>query len=493
MKAIRLVTLFLALLMCLSAFAGCSQKTPDTDETTTSPSNPNVEETTELETKEELHPEIAKKDYGEEFYFTIMTHVNRPEYYWADEPKNNNLSDAIFNRQLYIQDYLGVEMFGKPESDPNLYITNFQTAVKNQDDSVHMLLSHCSTGIDGFITGNYFLDYNDMTSIDLDADYWNYDFMEGIEINGHMYLGYSDFNICYTNVVAFNKEMYDLYADAIEDSFYTLVSDYRWTLDKMISIASIIYADTTADGKTTDDTFGFTADYEVPYMSLLQACNINTIEMDDNGEYKVSVYNEKNKKKVSDLCDKLYNFVRQDFAYFDADKSYGIPASVFVGGRALMYLARTTTLPGFLDDDIDFGVLPYPMYDEAQKDVGYRSLQWGGYICLPSYLKNPTMVYETIEMLSFASEDVNIAYYEKLLGKQVADAPQDREMLDMVWDSACSDFGLTYASATGGASFSSIIPAVTKMGTTQSLASYVATNETKANKNLKKFINKVSK
>lgn len=488
MKYVKLISLTVALVLFLTALAGCGNQTGGNEEHTTVAEN--QEGNSETQLKEEVHPEIAKKNYREEFYFTIMTHVNNPDYYWVKEPQNNNLSDAIYNRQVYVQDYLGVEMFGTPETDPSLYVSNFKTAVKNQDDSVHMMLSHCTTGIDGFITGNYFLDYNDMTSINLDADYWNYDFMDQISVNGHMYLGYSDFNIIRTNVVAFNKQMLAMYADSIDEPLYDMVKNYRWTLDKMISVADLVYTDATSDGKSIDDTFGFSSDYEVPYASLLQACNINLVEPDEKGNYMISVYNQKNKQKTSDFVDKLYNFVRSDSAYFDADPSFGPPANVFVNGRALMYLARTTTLPGFLDDDIDFGVLPYPMYDEAQKDVGYRSLQWGGYICVPSYLKNPEMVYETLEILSFASDDVNIAYYEKLLGKQIADAPDDRLMLDIVWESACSDFGLTYGSATGK-SFCWILGSVTKMGTTQNLASYIATHESVANKNLKKFIAKV--
>ncbi len=58
----------------------------------------------------------------------------------------------------------------------------------------------------------------------------------------------------------------------------------------------------------------------------------------------------------------------------------------------------------------------------------------------------PTMIGETLEMLSYYSEEVNIAFYEKMLGKQVAEAPQDRKMLDIVWDSVCSELALTYYS-----------------------------------------------
>ena len=131
------------------------------------------------------------------------------------------------------------------------------------------------------------------------------------------------------------------------------------------------------------------------------------------------------------------------------------------------------------------------MYDEAQKDVGYRHLQWGGYLCIPSYLANPEMVGETVELLSYYSEDVNTAFYEKLLGKKVADAPDDRRMLELVWDTVCSDFGQTYFSVIESTNFVYMLPDITKVGATEQLASYVARRENTANRNLKKFLQKV--
>lgn len=486
MRFMRILAFLLALLMSVSAFASCGNGS-DTDET-------NGEEavsTGNQEDSKETHPYIEKKNYDEEFYITIMTHVNMFDYHWVKEAGANTLSDAIYDRQEKVRQYLGVEVFATKEDDSNRYITGFQSAVKNKDGSVHMLVSHCSTGLDLFIEGNYFMDYYDTNAIDLEADYWDSELMDEISINGHMYLGFSDYNIVRTNVVAFNKEMFSLYEDAIDDDFYNMVSEYRWTLDKMISVANLVYTDATSDGKTIDDTFGISSDFEVPYASLIQASNINLVEQNAKGMYEVAIYNDKNKQKMSDLVDKLKGLVASDSAYFDPDPSFGPPANVFVNKRSLMYLARTTTLPGFLDDDIDFGVLPYPMYDELQKDVGYRSLQWGGYLCIPAYLENPNMVFETMEMISFFSEDVNTAYYEKLLGKQIADAPLDRNMLDIVWDSVCSDIGLTYSSVMGNNSVVWVLSAVTKPDSTMNLASYMASRESGANKAFKRFVSSV--
>jgi hypothetical protein len=131
------------------------------------------------------------------------------------------------------------------------------------------------------------------------------------------------------------------------------------------------------------------------------------------------------------------------------------------------------------------------MYNEEQKDVGYRSLQWGGYLCVPSYLDNPTMVGETIEMMAYYSADVAEVYYEKLLGKQVADAPQDRKMLQIVWDSVCSDFGQTYFTVFYQTNILYALPSLTNINASEGLASYVASRQSTVNRNIKKFMAKM--
>ena len=163
-------------------------------------------------------------------------------------------------------------------------------------------------------------------------------------------------------------------------------------------------------------------------------------------------------------------------------------------GRTLMYLADFTALDGFLEYDVNFGVLPYPMFDEAQKDVGYISLNYDGYIVVPSYLRNEQMVVDTVELLSFYSQPVRIAVYEKMLGKQVADTPDDAAMLDIIFDSLCSDFGLTYSTITPNLDgILYMIPKLTRENGTDSIASYVQGLERGANSAIDKYLKKLSK
>ena len=487
MKKLRILALLLVLVIALSAFAGCGAKTPSGNEDESKQKGQENEGET---VAEEVYPDIDRKNYGKEFYLSIVPDVNPVDYYWVEKGGNNTLSDAIYNRQEEVRKYLGVEVFGKGTENTDKYVAPFKTAVKNKDDSVHMLVSHVFFGIDGFITENYLTDFNDMDMLDLEADYWNQQFMEDLSVKDHIYLGFSDFNILYTNVVVFNKEILARYEDSIDESVYDMVKNYHWTLDKMIALSNLVASDATADGKTADDTFGITGYLNVPFAPFIQASNMSVVEMDEKGNYTVAVYNDKNKQKMSDLVDKLYDLVRSDSAWLKVDAVN--PGAIFSAGRALLHLSTTFGLPNLLNYELDFGVLPYPMFDELQADVGYRSLQWGGYICLPSYLADENMVGETVEMLSFFSKPVNVAFYEKLLGKQVADSPLDRDMLAIVWDSVCSDFGQTYGSAMNtNVDFLFMLCNLVKEGTTENLASYVASGESAANKGLKNFMRQI--
>lgn len=481
MKKTRFLSILLALCMIASSLAlvACDFE-DDTEAESTSSSETGSEKETEV------FPEVEKKNYDKEFYLHILPDVNPVDFYWVKESKNDILSDAIYTRQEKVHQYLGVEVVGTATGDYSKYIEPFKTAVKNKDESVHTLISHVYTGVNGLISENYLTDLNEMPGIDLDADYWNQQFMEDLSLNGRRYLGFSDFNLLYTYVVAFNKTMLQQYEDNFDESIYDMVINYHWTVDKMISMANLAYIDKTGDGKSKDDTFGIASSRWVPFSGLLQASNINQVEQNESGKYVSAPYLEKNRERTTILVEKLKALVASDAGWFWNDRS-GNEIS-FSSGNILLNLASTYNLTSLIEKDIVFGVVPYPMFDEAQKDVGYRSLQWGGYICVPTYLgNNEVMVGETLEMLSFFSDDVIEVFYQKLLGKQVAESPQDKQMLDIIWDSVCSDFGQTFCEEAPGNTLH-LLAHLTAENATQNLASYMAERERTINNAYTKFL-----
>ncbi len=496
----KLLAIFLILAMSLSLFVACANTEEETNEGTREENTTNGEVTpvgSSSETVTEVEtlplPDIEMNDYGEEFYLWISSDSNAAHYHWVEESKGDTMTEAVYNRQEQVRQYLGVEIVGQSKGGGSqTYLDEFKTAVKNKDGSVHLFVTHVFGGLAGMSSGGYLTPYESMPAIDLDADYWSSDVMEALSVEGKTYLGKSRFNILFTYIVAFNKGLMAQYEDSLDSSVYEMVNNYKWTLDQMIALSDMAYVDATADGKTGDDTFGLSDSNNVCFIGFLHSSNVSLIEQDEKGAYKVSVYNEINAEKTVSIVEKLKTLVNSDSCWMLTDS--GDPRYIDMStGRVLMTLEGTNSLEKLTTYDLTFGVLPYPMYDEAQKDVGYRHLQWGGYLAIPSYLTNTQMVGETVEMLSYYSTAVNDAYYEKMLGKQASDMPEDRAMLNLVWDTLCSDFGQPYCELDGGRNILYLVPGQLVDTTGAGVASYVASNEKALNKAIEKFIKIIGK
>lgn len=481
-RTLRFFLIFLAMVFALSAFVGCDQETEEDDY---------YEDENGDDVGADFFPDVERNNYDQDFNFYIGPANNADLFYMDDDTNDGSpMDEAVFARQEKVQKYLGIEVVrvNFPDASFNDYNKYVQTAVQNMDGTMDALITHVHGGVGPLVADNLLIDLSDFDGIDLEAEYWNLKFMETLELNGNYFLGLSDMNLMYTYVIAFNKEMLALYESSLDKSIYDLVKDREWTLDEMFSLASLVYTDKTGDGKTTDDTYGITGCCWVPFCGFLTSSDIPMLAQDQSGAYKVAISQSQYFEKADDLVTKLRDLDASNSAYFDHDFSKcSVPLS---SGRALMQTQSTSALPSMLDYNVEFGVLPYPMYDLNQASVGYKSLQWGGYIGVLSYLKNPIMVGETLELLAFYSENVKITYYEKLLGKQVADMPDDAAMLDIIWDSVATDVGQTFitASGVGDKGICYTIPDLIWQEANKNLASYIKAKENAVNEGFKKFM-----
>jgi hypothetical protein len=222
---------------------------------------------------------------------------------------------------------------------------------------------------------------------------------------------------------------------------YDDVRNKTWTLDKLISMASTVSAD-DGDGKWTEkDTYGISGWGWVPLISFVTASDMKIVDRDDAGDFVIAY--ENNSEKMISLLDKIMAMYNADYSYFW--KSTGGTALNFAEGNSLFQLYDSTHLTEFREEDIRFGVLPYPLWDEQQAE--YKSLNWNGIFGVPGSIKNPEMVGDVLELMGYYTADVKIAYYEKLLGSKLSDAPDDAEMLDIIWNSQVSDVGLIACNA----------------------------------------------
>ena len=377
------------------------------------------------------------------------------KYFFADKTTGDGMNDSLYQRQQNVESVLGVDLEYKAAEGAGeqqafqVYATEVQNAIKAGDEKYQLVLSHAYYALPDLITSNSLKDLKEFESTSFTASYWNKDIMDQVSYKDHYYLGYSDFNLASTYVIAFNKTLYNSYSSAFEgNTMYDYVNNGEWTIEKLAEVASMVYED---KGEVTSNTYGLTGQLWVPFCGFIQSSGESIVTRGEDGKYAVSWQSNNTKKtKINKLTNMLQDIKAMKEVYFWLHSAFNNnvePTQVTLdSGKAFMQFTSTNALVELKNTQVKFGVIPYPMYDEDQYTSGteYRSLNWAGYLCVPSNITNAKMVSDVLECLSYFSDDVTTYFYEKLLGLKVSEAPEDAKMLDIIWGSLCSDFGVAY-------------------------------------------------
>ena len=428
---IRLLALLLSGLMLLTA--GACATGDQTAETTDAGAD-----VTEGET--EYKPDIPVKNYDAEFNF-VASGSSVPREVIAiedlEDTESGDLETAVYERGIKLKDHLGVTLVYQDAGDWISYAANVSRTVQAGDDTYQMVLTHVYQGVTDLITSNALYDIGELDSVNLEAPYWATELMEEVKVNDKYLIGYNDFCLADVKIIVFNK---DLMGEYNMTAPYDAVLNKTWTLDKLIEMASVVSAD-DGDGKWTNtDTYGISGWGWVPLISFVTASDMKIVDRNDVGDFELAY--ESNSEKLINLIDKIMAMYQADYSYFWKSTENGVAEKMvkFSDGKTLFQLTDNKAIVSLREEDIRFGVLPYPLWDENQAE--YKSLNWNGIFGVPGSIKNPEMVGDVLELMGYYTADVKTAYYEKLLGSKLAEAPEDAEMLDIIWNSQVSDVGL---------------------------------------------------
>lgn len=438
---------------------------------------PATEETIEKETVEEAYvPDIPEANYGEEFRIADVGYEKEWLIVEEEDVRSGNVMDeAVFERCARIQDQLGVECVFVDAGSWVEYASAVQRAVNVGDDAYHLVITHVYEGVTSLATKNCLYDFADLPSVNLEAPYWNLNLMDMIKMEDQYLLGYNDACLADTNCIIFNKDLMKKYN---MEAPYSKVTDMTWTLDVLLSMASQVSQDNGDGVWDENDTYGMSGWGWVQLISFVTASDIKMLDKDaDTGKYYIA-YEDKTERVLS-LIDKIYDMYNADWSYMW--KSNATVTLKFDTGRTLFQLYATRQLSSLASEGVFFGVLPYPMFDEAQGN--YQHLSWNGLMCIPVVIKNQKMVSDVMELMAYYSEPVKEAYFETLLGTIIADAPEDSAMLDIIWDTIVSDVGLICCNQ-----MDNLVYMLPKMCENQNkdFASYIKRNKKSAEKLLSK-------
>ena len=299
--------------------------------------------------------------------------------------------------------------------------------------------------------------------------------IEGLTINDRMYLTVSDLCLSFSSVsycMFFNKQMIE---DYNLPDIYELVDNGEWTVDKLYDITKDMYRDLNGNSTADiDDQYGFASALTNHTTTWLFSCKVPTVELHEDGTVK-SVFNSERASTLIDKLRKLYN--DNPGSYLTAANSaQASPMSSFMNGySAILTDSIGASVSQFRDVMFDYGIVPYPKYDEAQD--GYYTIPGGSVSCMavPKSTVDTELVGAVTAALARESwVSVMPDYYDIALKvKGVRDETSIR-MLDIILDGRSVTAPFLYDSFVGYN-----YKVADLLGGNSELASYVASMDNK--------------
>lgn len=431
------------LLLCLCTTAlliACGDASTDDGNVTTAPAD-TATETAALETEFRYTDDLGDMSFGgAEYRVRTIENLNVTSYMNVEEQTGDTLDDAIYLRNRAVEERFDIKFVETIVEDGVALLRNIIAA---GDDAFELCNLRCPDALTLW-EENYIYNLSEVPNLDLSKPYWANKLNESITLGGEQYvaIGAYDINVMdLTYALIFNKEMVS--ANDFT-SPYDLVSAGKWTSDEMLAMMKAVTRDMNGDGSMTDDDqWGFLSHPKQVSPNFWIAAGEMSILKDADDRPVINMTNE----RFVDVFNKTFALTWDaETWYAECDQTVDVPTdniTIFSESRAMFMDVSLYHLEQLRDMEADFGVIPYPKYDEAQ-DEYYSRVSYYWATVVPMTNSHLDMTGAILEALNCESANiVTPAYYEVALKTKVSRDEESAAMLDLILENRVVDLGDT--------------------------------------------------
>ena len=445
----RIAALFLAALMLTGILASCADKKPDTP--SSSSGNNGGSETRDDDWDFSRFNDI-KLPEGTVVNIMSRAHQRHANEITVETEDGNEPDDfilaSVWKRQQEVEEILGVTIKNNKveETDEHGGRTLIQSVVSGGDDTYDIYASSYY-GSSILAADGLFLDLYGVKNLDTTREYWSQYYIDKSQIGNGLYTITGDLAISATRflfVTFFNKELVQQYQ--ITDP-YKMVADGTWTYDTMYGIVKDIYTDLNSDGERDEsDFYGMGLNNYLGVDAYTSAFNIPTITINSDKQAEICL----NYEKYADVVDKLYTLFWQTDGVLNKQDPDHL-ATLFAQNSLIFSQSWLYNCESYDMRDMasDYGIIPYPKYNEQQSDYYTFGHDQITIFAVPKTTAQADAAGAVLEVMSATSRSTVIdQYYEMALKGRYARDEESVQMLDMIRSNFLLDTGWIYCEST---------------------------------------------
>lgn len=450
-NCVRLLALLLGLLMLAQTLA-C---TAGTD---VSGSDTQSQETAEDTTAGILPTTLPDTDWeGREFRVLGYENGGYPQFssfeIYSDGETGEVVNDAVYRRNRAIEEKYNVKISQYLDSHDDMWSAttdHIYTVVTSQEDLYDLVF--CNINFAGALARDgMFHDFNKVNYIDFEREYWNPEVNAALSVKNKLFFTSSDFALRDKNrayILIYNR---DLAKDHGFGNIADLVRAGTWTIDKIAEFSKKVAGDANGNGEIDDqDNFGIAMDSYISFATFMIGCENKFLSKTTDDTYELTVYNDRainSVDKIIKLTESPSEAIYCEEWSGKVDYDYWYVANNLFNAERVLFI---TTFPHELkkysaECDFEYGIIPFPKYDEQQKKHYTMSDYMSMLFAIPSTSPDPDFAGFMLEALSAASTSTSLqAYYEISCKTKYTYDQESAEMLDILFSGIVYEPAVVY-------------------------------------------------
>ena len=438
------VALVLAALALLSMFA-CN---PDdhTGDTTSAITTAPPTESTDPNYVHELPSNLDFNDTEINFFYVNMR--DRGDELVSESIGGGVVSDAVYERNLAVEEQLGVKFLFESEDDDHKAVETFANRAYAGDTSIDIVSIGTYVCMTPILAGHY-LNLNDVEHINLDKHYWNQEYNEmmtftdsNLQFVATSPAAISLFRRAYLTI--FNR---DLFEDHHLPNLYEVVKKGDWTLEYQYNLIKDIYVDKNGNSqRDLGDTYGLMVTSLIDMDCYLVASDIRLVTTNEEGDL---VYNADDYVRLVEMSEQVSQLCNSYGTYLinvNVNGTSLTPTEQFCEENVLMATTIFGNMETLLESlaAINYGIVPMPKLTKTQSEYGTYIQDMVSCFGISSAIVDEdrqAILGAVLESLSYHSYNIiRPAYYNSTLSLRFMKDPESAAILDTMFETISFDF-----------------------------------------------------
>lgn len=415
-------------MLLLTVLISCGQSTDTPAQVTTSMS---VEaETAEtLSEEEKLYSSLPDGDFGGAVFNIIQYEEIAPSSgtICVDDLTGESVNDAKYERTQAVREKLNVEI-NHTNNTLEKVAKDVPAAVAAGDDIYQAVSQITGRTVTEFLMQGYLMDQNEIPEIDFSKPWWNDNAINSLKLNEKTFMSFGDINYYlfdFQSVLMFSKAIQEDYS--LSD-LYSLVSDGTWTIDAFLDAVKNAARDLNGDGAMgkKDDLLGYTGYPSQSNLGFHHGADAELFSRDPNGKIVYGGVSE----KMFDVLSRYSSVIGQkEFAKHDSSWR-----DIFRKGLTYFCGLGVGELSMMRDLEFDYGIVPFPKYDENQPEyISYVTDQMQP-ISIPVTVSDTELAGAVLENMAAESyRRVRENYFQNLVESKYLRDNESVEILRMLF------------------------------------------------------------